>query len=362
MTSKPISTAMALLIGSAGGALFHALDAPLPWTLGAIATSAIAAVAGNRWPMPSELRAFARPVVGVLAGSAFTPGIVSAMPGWWPALLIIAIYSIAISAAGFIVFTRLLRFDPVTAYFASTPGGLGELSLLGGSLGGNTRTLVLLHAVRVVGVVVTVPLLIRLVFEPGGSGGGPVAVHSDPVLWDWLLLVASGVVGYLLGRLLRIPGGALVCPMVVSAVVHGAGLTTAAPPGWLVAFVQILIGSIAGARFAGVTLAELRRMLGVAVAWTAVMISSALGVAAISAYALAIPLQSFLLAMAPGGAAEMLVVTYALGADVAFVALCQVSRVFLVIGLAPIVFRWLPASTTSGPAPGRPVKGETPGE
>jgi hypothetical protein len=38
---------MALLIGAAGGALFAFIGTPLPWTLGAITTSAIAPSPGT---------------------------------------------------------------------------------------------------------------------------------------------------------------------------------------------------------------------------------------------------------------------------------------------------------------------------
>lgn len=342
------STVMALLIGAAGGALFAFIGTPLPWTLGAITTSAIAAIAGNRWPMPAGMRTFARPVVGVLAGSAFTPAIVGSMLGWWPSLVVVAVYSLVMSAAGYFLFTRVLRFDSATAYFASTPGGLGELTLLGGALGGRVHTLVLIHAVRVVTVVFGVPLVVQLVHGNIGSATFPGSAHVGLEAWDWLMLIGAGLAGYAIGRFTGFPGGVMIAAMLVSAALHATGVTTAAPPGWLMAVVQVLIGSVAGGRFAGITWADARVDLLAAFGWAAAMLGSAVLVTALAVPMLGVPFETLLLALAPGGAAEMIVISYALQAEAAFVAFCHVSRIFLVLALAPAFFGLIPPR---GPKP-----------
>lgn len=353
MLQATISALIALFIGAAGGFVFHAIHAPLPWTLGAIAASAVAAITVNRWPMPAGIRSWARPVVGVLAGSAFTPDVIASMGGWWPALLLVAVYSLAVSAIGYITFTRLLGFDSPTAYFAATPGGLGELTLLGGTLGADSKTLVLIHAVRVVAVVFTIPLMMQLFLSGPVGGLPPQHAEAHHELGEWLVLVGCGVLGFFIARYTRMPGGALVVPMFLSAAAHAAGLTSASPPYWLVAFVQVLIGSIAGSRFAGVTLVELRRSLAIAIAWAAFMVLSAVAAALAGSLMLGMPFSWLLLALAPGGAAEMLVITYALRADVAFVALCQVARVFLVMALAPLFFKYVPSNDPDEQKSGR---------
>lgn len=334
-----LSALPSLMIGAAGGFLFHLLHLPLPWTLGAIAASALAAVTLNRWRLPARVRVWARPVVGVLAGSGFAPGVIESIASWWPALLIVAGYSLVISAIGYVVFRRWLGFDVPTAYFAATPGGLAELSLLGGSLGADTKMLVLIHAVRVITVVVFVSLLAQFMGgTQAGSPSGPVGGgHHSPE--EWAILVACGVLGLLVARRLRLPGGPLIIPMFFSAVVHATGLTDAAPPYWIVAFAQVLIGSIVGSRFAGITLIQIRQGLLVAGLWAGFMVTTAALVGIAGAWLLGMPFTWLLLALAPGGAAEMLVITYALGADVAFVALCQVARINLVLACAPLFFR-----------------------
>ena len=342
-----LTATIALAIGACGGFLFKILGLPLPWTLGSLTGAALSAIWIKRWPMPIAMRNLARPVVGVLAGAAFTPEIVTTIPHWWSAILLITIYSTGISVLGYLVFTRVFKFDKVTAYFAATPGGLGELSILGSSLGGNIRTLVMIHSVRVVAIVFGIPLVLQVALGHSIQRGIPAGDTEAHNLVDWAIVIGTGVVGYLLGMKLRTPGGIMIAAMLCSALVHGLGITRAVPPGWLVALVQILIGCVAGARFGGLRWAELRSVTLIAFGWAAFMLVSAVAAAWLATVFIDRHFEPLLLAMAPGGTAEMIIITYALGADVAFVSGVQLCRVFLVLTCAPAIFRFLRVPTRS---------------
>ena len=330
----------ALVAGGAGGALFSLIGAPLPWTLGSLAAAALISVAGWRWIMPGQVRELARPVVGILAGSAFTPEVVASIGEWWGAIVFVAIYSVTVSAVGWLFFRRLCGLDPVTSYFAATPGGLAEMSLLGGSMGGKMRTLVTIHAVRVVTVVFMMPFIVQFIagggMSPSGlpDGGGP-----PPVAFDWLVLAACGVAGYVAARVLRIPGGAMIGAMLFSAAAHGSGLTHAMPPGWSIAFVQVVIGSAVGARFAGIGWQEFRATALQAFTWVIVLLSTAAGIAWLGSMFFDRPFAALVLATAPGGMAEMTLISYALGIETAFVITCQVCRSGFVVLFGPLLFK-----------------------
>jgi uncharacterized protein len=340
MVTAAFKSAVALLIGACGGAIFAFFGLPLPWTLGAMAASGLSAVFWNRWPMPGVMRDLARPVVGVLAGSAFTPAIWGMLVYWWPAVGFVLLFAVATTALGYLVFTRVARLDPTTAFFASAPGGLGELALLGGSLGGSARTIALIHSVRIVSVVFGIPVFLSLLTQQDLTAAAPVAAHQGAMhLVDWLLLAAAGAAGYEAGRRGWLPGGELVGAMLFSALVHGAGLTESAPPQWLVIFAQVLIGSVTGSRFAGITAEELRGTVLLSLLWAGFLLLMTGSVAALAAAALAVDFPPLLLALAPGGTAEMIIVTYALGGEVAFVSVCQISRIFLILSLVPILHR-----------------------
>lgn len=326
---------IAFVIAASGGAVFALLGLPLPWTLGAMAAAATASLLGNRWPMPRPARSAALPVVGVLAGSAFTPEIAAQVPQWWPELLMVTAYSLAVSVLGFLLLRRLGGLDRVTAYFSSVPGGLGELSLLGERYGGSVRSIAFIHSIRIVAVVFTVPVLL---LPESRMAPAPVdAATGRDLLW----LSGAAVGGFLLARYARFPGGAMIAAMALSAVIHATGLSTAAPPPLLVILAQILIGAVTGSRFAGTTLAQMRLIGLLAVGWAVVLLSSAAAAAYAATLVSPMPFSSLLLAIAPGGTPEMIIIAVSLQIDVAFVALCQVWRVMLALTCAPLIFALL---------------------
>jgi uncharacterized protein len=348
---------LAFLISGLGGALFYVLGAPLPWMLGAMSAAALVALCGGRWLMPAPVRHVARPVVGVLAGSAFSPAIAASIGQWWTVIIFIAAYTAVIGLLGYVFFRRLCRLDYVTAFFAAMPGGLGELTLLGGALGGSVRTLVMIHSVRIVALVFTIPFGLQVLLGHEIAQSLPsagIAAGIEPL--DWMILVLCGVAGYFIGVYSRLPGSVMVAAMFCSAAVHAAGITAAAPPAWLVALVQVVIGAVAGARFAGLRFRELRSTALSALAWSGAVLLIAGTAAALGGWIFGRPFTTMLLAVAPGGMAEMTVITYALGIDVAFVVTCLVCRIFLVLGLAPLIFRLLGNRGGGAPSPPLPAR------
>lgn len=339
------NTAAALAIGAAGGALFYAIGAPLPWTLGAMAASALVAISVDRWPMPVAVRSLAIPMVGVLAGSSFSPNSLTLFARMWPALLFVLFYTFLTSVLGYIYFVRVAGFDRTAAYFSATPGGLGELTMIGSMHGASMRTLVLVHSTRVLAIVFIVPLILQAVTHANLSRPqslGHSASAYDPI--DLAVIIMTGIVGTIVGRWVKVPGSVLIATMLISAAVHASGVTAAVPPIWLVAFAQVLIGSVAGARFAGLKWAEFRSTILAAAGWSAILVLCAVGAAALAGRLLDMPFEWILLSIAPGGTTEMIIITFVLGADVAFVATAQVMRIFLVIICAPLFFSSIKAA------------------
>ena len=124
------------LTASFGVAFFHFLSLPLPWLLGPLTFCLVAALAGIRLKAIAPVSHGMRVVLGVAVGSAFTPAVLASLPGMWPTLLLIPLTVVLIGLCGIPYFERFCGYDRTTAYFATMPGGLTDMVLLGEEAGG----------------------------------------------------------------------------------------------------------------------------------------------------------------------------------------------------------------------------------
>ncbi|MCM2477222.1 AbrB family transcriptional regulator [Rhizobium sp. CG5] len=291
--------------------------------------------------LPPIFRDGARPVIGVMAGSAFTPVVAQTITSWWVLVPILVIFFLLVTTCGFYFFRRL-GYDRSTAIFASMPGGLGEMTLLGGQFGADVRKLVLVHSVRIIIVVSVVPILLMLMTDVNlARGAAPVADRTSASAADWLILLACAGLGYVAGRPLRSFGGIMIMPLLFSACAHGVAITAVAPPAWLVAGMQVIIGCITGARFAGIKFHEARLALIQGVFWTSILIGLALAAAEATSILVHQSFAALFLAFAPGGFAEMSIIAFAANIEVAFVVTCHVFRTIYVVLAGPSIHRLL---------------------
>lgn len=340
MSARLPAILLALAIGAAGGALFNWLRLPLAWMIGAMCFTTVAAAAGAPIVMSQRLRGFMVAVLGVMLGSAFTPDLLDALRQWSGSLAALVLYVAAATALTQLYYRKVAGYDPTTAYFAAAPGGLSEMVVVGTALGGDERAISLSHGARVLLIVLAIPFGFQLFggYRPAG-GGATLAAAVAPL--DLLILGACGVIGFVLAWRLRLPAAPLVGPMALSAAAHFAGLTASRPPAELIAVAQVVIGAGVGCRFAGIAVAQILRALALAVGATAILLGMTAGFAAALSGLGGTSAPAVLLAFAPGGLAEMSLIALALGVDVAYVATHHVVRIFLIVALAPVVFRLL---------------------
>lgn len=344
MLEKFLTLVVALAIGAAGGTVFYFLHAPLPWTLGALVASATAAILNSRFLLKTPTRNFVRPVVGVLAGSSFSPELAGSIASWWPAIALLIAYSLVMLTIGYAYFRILGDYDKVTAFFASAPGGLGEITLLGSSLGGDIRRLVMIHLIRILSVIFLVPFALQIYLgHPIGRTSLGATHEMLLTIPDWILLTLCGLAGYFLSKRLKFPGSPMLLPMLFSMVVHVTEMTQAAPPPWLVAVVQVVLGGVIGARFAGLKWSEVHKVLFIGTGWALVLVASAAVAAYAGTWFLEQPLEGLLLALAPAGMVEMTLISFALGMETAFVVTCQLCRILFVLLITPLVFKVIKA-------------------
>ena len=333
------AVAVGLGLAAAGGSLAAFAGLPLAWMLGALGATTAAALSGLRVRVPGGLRTAMVAVLGIMLGSAFTPQIFVDLGRWLYGPLVLVVYLALVAALGLVYFRRLAKFDPVTAYFSAMPGGLSEMALVGEAMGGDARTISLVHSVRILLLVLTIPLYFR--FVEGIEI--PALAPSDPALAlgavDAVVLVGCAVAGTFGALRLRLPAALLVGPMVLSAAVHLGGITVSAPPAPVVALAQVVVGGAVGCRFAGIGLGRIRRDLQFGLGSAAGMIALTVALAAATSALTGSDPFAMALALAPGGLAEMSLIALALGADSVFVSAMHILRIAIIVTLAPLAAR-----------------------
>lgn len=342
--------ALALALGGLGGIAATEIGMPLPWMLGPMCVCTLAAVLNLPIAAPMRIRPLMVMVLGVMLGSGFTPAMMEQLSAWGLSIAFLAGYVLAVGLLAYPYFRRLAGYDRVTAYFAGMPGGLNEMMIVGAALGGDDRRIVLTHACRILLTVLAIPIWFRLTTDIDMTDRSRFGVGLDALsLEDYLTLGACALIGWPVGKWLKVPAPMLVGPMLVSAGVHLTGFSQAQPPLLIVNLAQWVLGTVIGCRFIGVARREIGRVMAFSVGSTAIMIAVTVAFALILERLTGQDPATIMLAYAPGGLAEMSLVALALGADVAFVASHHVIRIVMVVIAAPGLFRWLGDAADKSP-------------
>ena len=307
-----------------------------------MAVVTVAAIARAPLEIPHQLRGIMIAMLGALLGGAFTPEVLASAHGWIAPLLVMLVFVVVITVVVSIWMRRVGKLDPVTAYCSATPGGLAIMAILGDQAGGNGRVIPLIHSTRILIVVFTVPLYLHFVLGfdvPSTAGFSDGHAHATPLELAGLLACAG--IGYGISRITGSSNIQLLLPMVLSAGLHIAGVIEGRAPLALVATAQVVMGSSIGCRFVGMALRDLVRPVLLAFGSSAFMLGLAAAVSTILAVPLGVQEAAMMLALAPGGLAEMALVALAINVDTAFVSTMQIGRILLVVVATPLMMRWL---------------------
>lgn len=341
MTVRQQTPAMlALLIGVICGVGGNALGLPLPWMLGPMIGTTIAALAHMPIAAPDKLRPVVIPIIGVMLGSAITADILSQLGEWTTTLVILPVFLSCAAAASYSVYRYVGKYDRVTAFYASMPGGLNEMLIMGQEAGGDERRIAMAHAARVLFVILFVAAYFGLFYGvSSGSGTSSWIALNALTVKDYVILGLCALLGIPFGKVARLPAAPVFGPMILSGIAHVVGIVTIAPPTMMVIAAQIVIGTIIGARFIGATIQSVGRDFSLAIMATFLMLVVAVIFAQIIATLIGMPMTQAFLAFSPGGLTEMSLLTLAIGQDIAFVSVTHIVRITLVIAIAPAVFR-----------------------
>lgn len=333
-----IAVAASFGVAGSGVLVFSLMDLPLPWLLGPIFACLLAALAGIPLGVFKWLNDAMRTILGVAVGASLTPAVLAGFPSMWPTLLMVFVMIAAAGLIGVPYFQKLCGYDFPTAYYGAMPGGLQDMIVFGEEAGGDVRALSLIHATRVLVIVVALPFLLQTIWHADLSSPPGLLIGDIPV-YELGIMVVCALVGWRVARWIGLFGASILGPLILTAAVTLADGLHFRPPAEAIWAAQFFIGMSIGSKYAGITMTEIRHDLVAALGFCLILMG--LTVAFVQfAYALDLaPGMEALLSFAPGGQAELTVLAIIVGADMAFVVAHHILRIFAVIIGAPIAAR-----------------------
>jgi membrane AbrB-like protein len=334
---RPIVT---IGLAAGGATVFFLLGLPLPLLLGpmfACLAGALLKVPLQGVPVVSEAM---RTVLGVAVGASITPELLQRIDTMAMSVAFVPAFVLVIGVVGYPYFRRLCGFDRATAYYCAMPGGLQDMLIFGEEAGGDPRALSLVHATRVLAIVSIMPILLTV-----GWGitldSAPGAPARDIPFAELAVMLACAFVGWQGGKRIGLFGASIIGPLIVAGAASLAGVIEHRPPAEAILAAQFFIGLGVGVKYVGVTVGELRRIVAAALGYCVILALLSVGFAEMVHVLAGTPIIEALLAFAPGGQGEMVVLAFVAGADLAFVVTHHLVRLLVVILGAPIAARWL---------------------
>ncbi len=341
-----------LAIAALGGGTCGLLGLPAGYLSGAILLAIAAALAGRPLFVPQPLTRAIFVVIGTSLGAVVTPRTLEGMAHYPASIALLIAAMLCVSAGGTAYLYLVHRWTLLSAYLASSPGGMSQVLVVAAELGADLRAIAIVQTMRVVIVAVGLPAGLTLLGFAGHATRPGNGALSLALFDEMAILVVASTVGAIVAFRFRFPGGLLFGAMFVSAALHGSGLIHAVVPRWVANVAMVSLGGVIGARFANTSLRMLADSLAAAFGSFAVATVIATVFATGLIHAMSLPVPEVMIAYAPGSVDAMMLLALALHLDPVFVGAHHVMRIISVSMLMPLIAQRLaraPASALKAP-------------
>jgi membrane AbrB-like protein len=286
----------------------------------------------------------AQAVTGVTLGTYLQSESLRAIGDAWVAVTLVSAGTLVVSIAAGLILARVTELDARTAALGMIAGGASGIVTMARDLGGDDRLVAFMQYARILVVVLLTPLLVPLAFP--GHPVADVVTESQPLLGHagaWLLVSLVAAAGAVAGRLLRIPAGTLLGPMILAGALtlSGALGDDLSVPPLLRETGFAVIGLQVGLRFTVATVRQLGSLLVPVLACILLLLVACFGLAVALAATTTVSLLDAYLATTPGGLYAVVAVAFGAGADTTFIVAVQGLRVLVMVLLAPLAIRLL---------------------
>lgn len=315
---------------------------PSPALLGGVLGGIAAALSLRDSPeLPRVWNLLAQGVIGVAVGALVHASTLRAVQAHWLPVVLVCAATLALSILMGVVLAAVSPVDRATASVGMIAGGAAGMVSISDELGADDRLVMVMQYLRVLLIVTFMPLVATSVFD--ASHPGPHAAAGGPGLARALLFVAVCLaIGFPLGRVARLPAGALIGPMLVAcALAFTAGSFARPVPDVVENLALAAVGLQVGLRFTPASLRAAGSLLPVTALFVVVLVGLCGLLGLLLARLTHVNELDAYLATTPGGLYVVLATAITGHADAGFVLSVQLLRTFLMLLAGPPAVRAL---------------------
>jgi membrane AbrB-like protein len=312
---------------------------PLPWFTGPLLAVAISCMLGAPLITLPYARDGGQWIIGTALGLYFTPQVVGELLRLAPWIVLNLVFCVMLGLAGAWLLRRATGESGTTCFFAMAIGGASEMAAQAERYGGAVDRVAAAHSLRIMLVALIVPLAMGSVGVQGSDAYAPAAAPFSAV--GLAVLVAATGAGA--AALLRAgaPNVFMIGPLLVAAVLTGAGVQLTSLPTPLVNGGQWLIGIALGTRFTPAFFRAAPRFLAAVAAITLLYLAVAAGFGVALAHAASLAIGTAVLATTPGGIGEMAITAKVLKLGAPIVTAFHAIRMAALVLMIGAVYRAL---------------------
>ncbi|CAM2154406.1 putative regulator AbrB [Pararobbsia alpina] len=342
---KPAQWIVLIALSAVASGVLFALGIPAALLLGPMIAGIVVASADGSIEPPRWVFGPVQGLLGCMIARMLPWSMATEITTHWLVFLAGVLSVIAMCAALGWVMTKMRMLPGTTAMWGLSPGAATVMTLMAQAYGADAQLVGTMQYLRVIFVAAIASVLMRAL--------GAHATHAmsaadwfPAIAWmPFVCTLAIAVLGPVVGARLRVPGGALLLPLVVSAVLARQGWLHIELPRWLLVLAYAMVGWRIGLRFTRPLLRYAVRALPRMAAGIAMLIVLC-GVLALGLVVFAgiDPLTAYL-AMSPGGADSVAIIAATSHVDVPFVMSMQMARFVTVLLVGPALGRWMATAT-----------------
>lgn len=355
-----IKLIITLIVGITGGLAALKLKIPAGAMIGSMLCVAFYNVITGNAFLPQDIKVITQIAAGAFIGSGIRYKDVQDLKLMIkPAVLMVSSMMILDLFMGYVMY-KITGIDLVTSLFASAPGGLMDMTLISVDLGADTSKVAVLQMARLMTVMIIFPPMIKFISSNITKKKSENVQQLSCTELDkdsktinkksegtknknavnlMLTLTAASIAGYI-GYISKIPAGAMTFALISSAslnVIFSRGYM----PLNLRRLTQMFAGVLIGERMTYADLTALKSVIIPALLLLTGIIIINLCIGIFINKAAGLEIITSLFASAPGGVSDMALIAEELGADAPKVAILQLARYVCIIGIFPILIKFL---------------------